>query len=409
MSTAVPTSGPPTGAPEWQRLRQGALAAAGVGLLVCAIGVFVNLDGFLRAWLVAFLFVLGLTLGSLVLVMLQHLTGGAWGLVLRRPLESAARCLPLVAVLFLPVAFGVHHIYEWARPEWQATYRRMHEGERFSKADFLSPDFFWARAAVYFAVWLILIFVLNRWSREQDRTANPRLPRRFRLLSAPGLALYGGTITFAAIDWIMSLQPDWYSTIFGVILGVGQVLSAFAFCIALLVLLAQYPPLRDVVLPNHLRDLGNLMLAFVLLWAYMSFSQFLLIWAGNLTEEIPFYLYRGQGGWQWVAGALALFQFALPFILLLSRDVKTARGRLVGVALLVLVMRVVDLYWLVVPAPVATGAEPVAVTVPWMEVGAVLLLGGLWLLYYLWQLQREPLLPAGDPDLATLRENPHYD
>jgi hypothetical protein len=409
VSTAVTPSGPPTGAPEWQRLRQGALAAAAVGLVVCAVAALISLDGFLRAWLVAFLFVLGITLGSMVLVMLQHLTGGAWGLVLRRPLESAARCLPLVAVFFLPVAFGVYHIYEWTRPEWQNAYRSLHP-EGFGKADFLSPGFFWARAAVYFVVWLLLAFFLNRWSREQDRTADPRLPRRFRLLSGPGIALYGGTITFAAVDWIMSLQPDWYSTIFGVILAVGQVLSAFAFCIALLVLLAQYPPLRDVVLPNHLRDLGNLMLAFVMLWAYMSFSQFLLIWAGNLTEEIPFYLYRGQGGWQWVAGALALFQFALPFILLLSRDVKTARGRLVGVALMVLVMRVVDLYWLVAPAPAAAGdGGPVPVGVPWMEVGAVLLLGGLWLLFYLWQLQREPLLPAGDPFLAELRENPHYD
>jgi hypothetical protein len=222
------------------------------------------------------------------------------------------------------------------------------------------------------------------------------------------LGLYGATITLAAIDWIMSLQPDWSSTIFGVILGVGQVLSAFAFAIALLVLLAQYPPLRDAIRPTHLRDLGNLMLAFVMLWAYMSFSQFLLIWAGNLTEEIPFYLYRGQGGWQWVAAALALFQFALPFLLLLSRDVKTSRHRLAGVALLVLAMRIVDLHWLVAPAPETTGGPPVPVRVPWMDAGALLLLGGLWLLFYLWQLGREPLLPAGDPFLSDLREAPHH-
>jgi hypothetical protein len=409
VSTAVTPTGPPTDAPEWRRVRQGALIAAGVGLVVCAVGALVDLDQFYRAWLVAFLFVLGITLGSMVLVMLQHLTGGAWGLILRRPLESAARCLPLVVLLFLPVALGVPRIYEWAGGEWQKAYRDIHHDEPFSKADFLSPGFFYGRAAVYFVVWLLLMFFLNRWSREQDRTADPRLPRRFRLLSAPGLVLYGGTITLAAIDWIMSLQPDWSSTIFGVILGVGQVLSAFAFAIALLVLLAQYPPLRDVILPNHLRDLGNLMLAFVMLWAYMSFSQFLLIWAGNLTEEIPFYLYRGQGGWQWVAAALALFQFALPFVLLLSRDVKTGRGRLVGVALLVLVMRFVDLYWLVAPAPSVSGGPPVPLRVPWMDVGALLLLGGLWLLFYLWQLTREPLLPAGDPFLGDLREAPHYD
>jgi hypothetical protein len=395
-------------APDWRRVQRGALIAAGAGLVICAVALLVDRTLFFRSYLVAFLFVLGITLGSMALVMLQHLTGGAWGLVLRRPLESAARCLPLVAVLFVPVALGVPYLYEWASSDWRQVYRSAHPGEGFNKADFLTPGFFYARAAVYFAIWLLLALVLNRWSREQDQTRDPSLPRRFRLLSAPGICLYGATITFAAVDWIMSLQPDWSSTIFGVILAVGQVLSAFAFCIALLILLADYPPFRDVIRPNHLRDLGNLMLAFVMLWAYMSFSQFLLIWAGNLTEEIPFYLYRGQGGWQWVAAALALFQFALPFVLLLSRDVKTGRRRLIGVAVLVLVMRVVDLYWLVMPAPDA-GANPVPLRIPWMELGAVLLLGGAWLAYYLWQLGRAPLLPVGDPFLGDLREEPHYD
>jgi hypothetical protein len=405
VSTAADQPGLPA-APEWQRIRVGALGAAGLGLVLCAIGALVNLDQLFRSWLVAFLFVLGITLGSLVLVMLQHLTGGAWGLVLRRLLESAARCLPLVALFFVPIALGVPRIYEWARPDWQKVYRDAHKTEPFSKADFLSPGFFYVRAAIYFAVWLLLVFLLDRWSREQDRTRDPSLPHRFRLLSAPGLALYGATITLAAVDWIMSLQPDWYSTIFGVLLGVGEVLSAFAFAIALLVLLAQYPPLRDVVRPDHLRDLGNLMLAFVMLWAYMAFSQFLLIWAGNLTEEIPFYLYRGQGGWEWVAAALALFQFALPFVLLLSRDVKTNPRRLVGVALLVLAMRFVDLYWTVMPAFQEPGH--VGFRVHWLDLGALLLLGGLWLLFFLWQLGRAPLLPIGDPFLGDLREVPNH-
>jgi hypothetical protein len=395
-------------APDWRRVQRGALVAAGAGLVICVVALLVDRTLFFRSYLVAFLFVLGITLGSMALVMLQHLTGGAWGLVLRRPLESAARCLPLVAVLFVPVALGVPYLYEWANSDWREVYQRAHHDEGFNKADFLTPGFFYVRAVIYFAVWLLLAFVLNRWSREQDQTRDPHLPRRFRLLSAPGICLYGATITFAAVDWIMSLQPDWSSTIFGVILAVGQVLSAFAFCIALLIPLADYPPFRDVIKPNHLRDLANLMLAFVMLWAYMSFSQFLLIWAGNLTEEIPFYLYRGQGGWQWVAAALALFQFALPFILLLSRDVKTGRQRLIGVAVLVLVMRLVDLYWMVMPAPDA-GANPVPLRVPWMELGAVLLLGGAWLAYYLWQLGRAPLLPVGDPFLGDLREEPHYD
>jgi hypothetical protein len=403
----VSTVATPPGHPEWARVQRGALIAAAVGLVVCLIGALVDRDQLFRSYLVAFLFVLGLALGSMAIIMLQHLTGGAWGLVLRRLLESAARTVPLVALLFVPILLGLSHIYEWARPEWRELYRRAHPGQGFSKADYLTPRLFFLRAVIYFVAWLLLAFFLNRWSREQDRTRDPRLPRRFRLLSAPGLAVYGGTITFAAVDWIMSLQPDWYSTIFGVLLGTGQVLSAFAFAIAVLVLLADSPPLRDVVLPGHLRDLGNLMLAFVMLWAYMSFSQFLLIWAGNLTEEIPFYLYRGQGGWQWVAAALALFQFALPFLLLLSRDVKTSRRLLLGVAALVLVMRFVDLYWIVMPA--FTEGGRIGIRVHWLDLGALLLLGGAWLAWFVWQLGREPLLPVGDPFLGDVRGEPHYD
>jgi hypothetical protein len=409
VSLAADQPGLPAAAPDWRRVQRGALVAAGVGLVVCLVGLLVDRTQFFRAYLVAFLFVLGITLGSMVLVMLQHLTGGAWGLVLRRPLEAAGRCLPLVAVLFVPVAVGVPYVYEWAGTTWQEVYRSAHPNEVFSKADFLRPGFFCVRAAIYFAIWLALVFFLERWSREQDRTRDVRLPRRFRLLSAPGLCLYGATITLAGLDWVMSLQPDWSSTIFGAILGTGQALSAFAFGIILVVLLADFPPLRDVLLPGHLRDLGNLMLAFIMLWAYMSFSQFLLIWAGNLTEEIPFYLYRAQAGWQWVAAALALFQFALPFVLLLSRDVKTDRRRLLSVAVLVLVMRVVDLHWMVMPAPVVSGGGPVPLRVPWMESGALLLLGGMWLACYLWQLGRAPLLPVGDPFLGDLKEPPHYD
>lgn len=405
MSTAAT----PSDHPEWARVQRGALVVAGAGLLACVVGALVDPDRLFRSYLVAFLFVLGLSLGSMAIVMLQHLTGGAWGLVLRRPLESAARTLPLVAVLFVPVAVGLSSLYEWARPEseWAKIYREARHDEGFSKADYLSPNLFYLRAVVYFVAWLLLAFFLNRWSREQDQGRDPSLPRRFRLLSAPGLVVYGGTITLAAVDWVMSLQPDWSSTIFGVLLGTGQVLSAFAFAIAVLVLLAEHPPLRDVILPGHLRDLGNLMLAFVMLWAYMSFSQFLLIWAGNLTEEIPFYLYRGQGGWQWVAAALALFQFALPFVLLLSRDVKTGRRRLIGVAILVLVMRFVDLYWIVMPA--FGKGEEIGIHVHWLDLGALLLLGGAWLAWFLWQLGRAPLLPVGDPFLGDVREVPHYD
>jgi hypothetical protein len=397
VSAAADQPERPADHPEWDRVQRAALVAAGGGLLLCAVGALFSQQQFFRSWLVALLFWLGIALGCMAIVMLQHLTGGAWGLVLRRLLESASRTVPLLAVLFVPLAFGLAQVYPWADAGWRAEYQAEHGGHGFTKADYLSPALFLARAAVYFALWIGLAFVLSRWSGEQDRTADPRLPRRFRLFSAPGLMVYGLTVTFASIDWVMSLEPEWYSTIYGVMFGTGQVLGAMAFAIAVLILLADRPPLRDVVSPGHLRDLGNLMLAFVMLWAYMSFSQFLLIWSANLVEEVPWYLRRGQGGWQYVAVALVLFHFALPFLMLMSRDVKHSRGTLAAVAGLVLVMRFVDLFWLVVPS-----FYEGELRVHWLDLAALVGVGGAWLAFFIWQLKRMPLLPVGDPYLAEV-------
>src|SRR5262249_49413044 len=213
-----------------------------------------------------------------------------------------------------------------------------------NKEPYLNVPFCRVRAAFYFAVWLLLAFFLNRWSDEQDATGDPRLPRRFRLLSAPGLMLYALTVTFMAIDWLMSLEPHWYSTIYGAIVGMGQVLSGFAFALAMVLLVADGSPLAALLDRQHMRDLGNLRLAFVMVWADLSCSQFLLVWSGNLQEEVPYYLRRG-GGWQAVGVLLIVCHFALPFFLLLMRDVKENRRLLAGVAVGVLVMRWVDVYW----------------------------------------------------------------
>jgi hypothetical protein len=404
VSTAVTPPDQPAGpAAAWDRVQRGALVAAGAGLLLCAVGALIDRDQFFRAYLVAFLYGLGVTLGCQAIVMLHHMTGGAWGLVLRGLLEAATRTLPLLAVLVVPIFFGLGALYPWARPGWAEEYRMGHPQEGFDKADYLTPTFFIGRAVLYFVAWGVFAFLLNRWSWGQDRARDPELPRRFRLLSALGLVAYGATITFASIDWVMSLEPDWYSTMYGVLFGTGQVLNGFAFAIVAVILLSARPPLRDVVTPGHLRDLGNLLLAFVMLWAYMSFSQFLLIWAGNLTEEIPWYLRRAQGGWQYVAGALALFNFALPFLLLLSAGVKTRRDRLLFVAGLVMVMRFVDLLWQVRPS-FYEGEMPLGWL--WLDLAALAGVGGAWLAWFLWQLKKAPLLPPGEPSLA---EVPHHE
>jgi hypothetical protein len=371
------------------RLRRNALIAGCVGLALSAVGLLFDRPRFFQSYLVAYTFWLGVALGSLALVMIQHLTGGVWGLVLRRTLEAATRTLPLFALLFVPLAFGLSDLYEWARPEAVAEDKLLQH-----KQPYLNVPFFLVRAAAYFVVWLLLTFFLNRWSDEQDATGDPQLPRRFRLLSASGLVLYGLTVSFMAIDWLMSLEPHWFSTIYGALVGMGQVLSAFAFAVALVVLVADGTPLAGLLSRQEMRDLGNLLLAFVMVWAYLSFSQFLLIWSGNLPEEIPYYLRRG-GGWQAVGALLIFGHFALPFFLLLLRDVKENRRLLAGVAIGVLVMRWVDAYWHVEPA-----FSPEYLTLHWLDVTATVGIGGVWLAVFLWQFGRRPLLPVRDPYLT---------
>lgn len=381
-----------TGAIDLDRLRRGAWVVGLVGLALCAVGYIAQPAILLRSYLWAYCFCLGIALGSLVLAFLQTLTGGVWGLILRRYFEAATRTLPLLAFLFLPIALGLQHLYRWADPEAVRLDTALQH-----KAPYLNPTFFLIRAAAYFAIWIGLSVVLGRWSREQDRPHAPD-EHRLRILGAWGILLYGLTITFASVDWIMSLEPHWFSTIFGVLVAIGQILSAMAFAILGVAVLRGASPFAGLIRRPHLRDLGQLLLAFVMVWAYMAFSQFLLIWSGNLTSETPYYLRRLQGGWQFVGVTLILFQFALPFLLLLSTDVTRDSGRLAVVAGLVLVMRMVDLFWMVVPS--RPGHEASDLWVSWTDVAAPVGLVGIWLAYFLTQLGRYRILPEYDPQLA---------
>jgi hypothetical protein len=372
-----------------ERFRRPALLVGAVALAVCAVGGFFQPDQFFRSYLFAFLFWAGIALGCMAVAMLHHVTGGAWGLAIRRPLESGMRTLPLVAILFVPIALGVGRIYEWANPEAVAADPILEH-----KSLYLNVPFFLGRAAVYFGAWLLLAYFLNRWSLEQDATGDRAIARRLQLLSSPGLVLYGLTVTFASIDWAMSLEPHWFSTMYGVLFIAGQGLSAFAFIIVVLVLIAGRSPLAQFVEAKHYHDLGKLMLAFVMFWAYVSFSQYLIIWAGNLPEEIPWYLRRLQGGWGWVGVALVALHFVLPFLLLLPASANRNPRILVGVAGLILFMRLVDVFWLTRPAFAQEGFH-----LHWMDLLAPVGVGGLWLAAFLWQLGKRPLLPVNDPEM----------
>lgn len=376
--------------PDLRVARTRAAAIAAAALLVSGIGGLLNPTQFFYSYLIAFMVCLGVSLGCLALMMVHHLSGGAWGIVIRRVLEAASRTLPVVALLFVPIALGMHVLYLWSRPEVVAADPLIQE-----KMLYLNRPFFLARAIVYFAVWIGTARVLNAWSLAQDETGDPRLARRMQLVSAGGLVLYGLTITFASFDWVMSLEPHWFSTIFGVLFMGGQGLSALAFVIAAMVLLSARPPMAGVVTPTHLHDLAKLLLAFVMLWAYFNFSQFLIIWSGNLVEEIPYYLHRTHGGWRAIGLALIVFHFAVPFLLLLSRTLKRDARALLWLASGLLAMRVVDLFYLIGPE-----AHPEGFGVHWMDVTLPVGLGAAWVALFLRQLAKRPLIPVNEPYLA---------
>jgi hypothetical protein len=403
------------------QLGQRALVAGIIALVLCLVGAFVNPAGFWRAYLVGYVFWTGVSVGSLAIIMLHHLSGGGWGVVIRRPLEAAARTLPVMAILFLPIAYAVftHALYPWTVPEIAAEHAIKH------KEIYFRLPFFFGRTVFYFAMWGLLSYFLSKWSLQQDAADDPRERRRLKdrlqNLSGPGILLFGLTVTFAAVDWVMSLEPEWFSTIYGLLIMVGWGLTSLAFAIVTTVILSRDEVLARVYQPRHFHDHGKLMLAFVMLWAYFSFSQFLIIWSGNLPEEIPWYMRRLFGGWGYVAVALVVFHFALPFILLLSRERKRRARALVLVALLVLVMRVVDLFWTIAPSVMAMhhggagGAEAGHGGLPDVVAYALnfitpIAIGGFWLWWYARELASRPLLPLGDAGLedALAETNGHH-
>ncbi|HZT77171.1 MAG TPA: hypothetical protein VFA27_10965 [Vicinamibacterales bacterium] len=372
--------------PELAGLQRRALLVGGAFGLVSLVGAFVSLDQFLPSYLIAYMFCLGVTLGCMALGMVHQLSGGAWGVVLRRPIGAASRVLPILTLLFIPIVLGMHRLYIWTHADVVA-----HDEALLHKQVWLNAPFWIVRAAVYFAIWNALSFFLNRWSLEQDRTGDPFIARRMQKTSAGGLVLYGITITLASFDWLMSLEPHWYSTIFGAVIMAGQGLSALAFLLVVIVWLSRRPPLDTIIVRDHFHDVSNLMLAFVMLWAYFSFSQFLIIWAGNLPAEIAWYQHRLDTGWRLLGTFLMVFHFAVPFVLLLLRVVKRTPDYVLKLAVGVLIVRVVDLLWLVDPE-----FHP-NFSISWLDVVLPIALFGLWTAAFVWQLRGRAILPVHDP------------
>ncbi|MGD1211905.1 MAG: hypothetical protein ABR973_11180 [Candidatus Acidiferrales bacterium] len=373
-----------------------------VGLLALALLLLFGLRNptqLFRSYLFAYVFWAVVPLGCMGVLMLHHMTGGWWGYPIRRILEAGTRTLPLVFVLFLPILAGMTRLYPWAQPSVVAADPILEY-----KKPYLNPTFFTVRTFVYFAIWILLASLLNKWSSEQDRTGDPRLKLRMTSLSGPGFILWGVMLTLAVIDWVMSLEPHWFSTMYGLLFMVTSGLAAMSFSVIVLRRLSDREPLKDCVEPKRFLDIGNLMLAMVLLWTYMSFSQFLIIWSGNLKNEIPWYKERAFGGWAPVAAFLLIFHFFFPFFLLLQRGVKRRLHVLSMVAVLLFVLTLVDIYWIVVPSWEVSGPKVHA-----LDLLAIIGIGGVWASGFLWQLKKWPLLPLHDPRFEGVLEHQHGD
>jgi len=385
-----------------RKISQRSLVIGIVFAVISAALAFIRPDEFFRAYLLGFMCWLGVALGSMAILMIRHLTGGGWGTVIRRILGAAMRTVPLLAVLFIPVIFGIHRLYLWAQPLGNIEDKHLREHLEQITQTYLTVNGFVIRAIFYFAVWNVLSFLLSKWSKETDSPSAPDNSGRFKAVSGPGLILYGFTISFAAIDWIMSLDPSWISTIFGLIILIGEVLSAMCFAVVVERILFNYKPMSELLTHDFVHDHGKWMLAFTMVWAYFNFSQWLIVWAGNLPAEITFYLRRIDGGWESIGLTLALLGFVIPFVILLSRPFKRDIRRLVWLAVWLMLIRYLDLFWIIEP----NFSKTLAVTVA--DIVVPVAIGGIWLWYFFRNLASLPLIPAYDQDAHEVLQPHHH-
>lgn len=376
----------------FRRLQRVSFVVGASAVLLAVLGGVFAPAAFFRAWLVAVVLWLGLAVGCLAIALVHQLAGGQWGAVIERFLEAGARTIPWLALAFVPLLFALPGLYEWARPEAVT-----HEARLAHKAAYLNVPFFVGRAALYFAVWTFLALLLDRWSLARDATGDPRVTIRLRGLAAAGLIALGLTVSFAAIDWLMSLEATWYSTVFGGMVGVGWMLGAFAFVIAVVMRAALTPPFTGVLTDKVRVDLGNLLLTFIILWTYLAFVQFLISWSGNVPEEVAWYVHRLAGGWQGVAAFLAVGRFLVPLFVLLSRAAKRDPRVMTALTCLLLFTQWADTVWLVLPSFHRTGLDG-----HWLDFVAPVGLGGLWLGLFFALLGRRPMLAVRDPACPSM-------
>ncbi len=382
MSTGTPRS--------VNRARQFSLVIGIVGLIACAIGFTIDRRASSVSYLFGFLVWLGISLGCSGFLMIHHLTGGNWGYPVRRFFEAAIKTMAILAALFVPILFGLRQLYPWANEADLSMDRILQHKQAYMNA----PGFI-TRTAIVFAVWIVGARLLTKWSAVQDATHSVEPTKKLRKLSGPGLVIYPLTVTFAYVDWVMSMEADGYATIFPLLVCVGQMLSARAFII---VLLAGYWPrtsLHEILSKESFHHLGNILLTFTMVWAYLAYAQLIVIWSGDLPHEIGWYLHRIAGGWRWIAVALLLFHFFGPFFLLLFRGTKRNPRILITIAAVIFLTHLLDVWWMVAPSLYQKGFY-----VSWVAPAALAGIGGIWFSSFLKQLETRPLIPLNDPRFA---------
>ncbi len=394
--TGMDFTAPPIVA-QWQKR---ALLVGAVFTVATIIGFIVEPRQALHSYLIAFMFTLGLTLGSMALLMVWYMTGGEWGMMIRRIFEAAMSTLPMMVAAFIPVVLApyLHLNYPWANPEEV----KHSEHIAHQAAQYLNPNLFLFRGVMYFLAWGLLAYWLMWFSRAQDRAPERAYDIRLRAISAAGVIIYGWTLTFAVVDWVMSLNPEFTSTIYGLIFMVGQALIALCFTVIVAHALRQFTPLSAVLHSRHFLDYGKLMLTFVMLWAYFSYSQWLIIWSGNLPDEIHWFLDRIHGDWGLISFVLIIGHFAVPFALLLSRPLKQNSGKLMWIAGWLILMRYLDLYWNIEP-----NFSKAALHFSWLDAVIPIAMFALWMAYFFRNLARRPLLALHDPHLRAVMEAEH--
>ena len=373
----------------------------GLGLLLCVAGFFANRAEFFQSYLFAFIYWSGFAFGGLGILLLNNTVGGKWGVTARRFLEAQMRTLPLIFVFALILLLGLKDLYPWTHADLLA-----HSDVLRGKQPYLNIPFFIIRVIVYFAVWLFWGLRVNRMSDEQDRTGDPTLRERMRAFSAPGLLLFVLTVTFAYIDWIMSADAQFFSTVYGAMILIGDVVQCFALTLLAMILTSRGDRFGGRINANILHDLGNMMFAFVIFWTYLSASQLIIVWPANLPQELVWYLDRVQGFWKWLALVTALSMFAIPFLALLSQARKRDPQRLIKVAIWLLLARIIDVFWIVAPTFRNASNSSLMHTsagfaIYWTDFAAFFGLGGVWVYVFLGQLRRRPLLPLHDPRVSA--------